>query len=219
MAQEQQSIYAHGKNAGIMTHRVYGGVRIFLTGLYFGTLIPMVNELVLCVLAWCKAGELPNLTDLCSAAFLMAWSPIAFGYSAFLAGMLFAVLLSLFKNKVIACLVAPVVCVVLTVIDMRQYVYVENNVAYYLSATMQWVSSVNAGILGMFFAVLACTVLKSIFMPLQLLDLNAAQDVEEAEEVRQQPCASRDHLSHSKHFSGSRVAQFLQHCKQVKKAV
>lgn len=163
--EEHQSLYAYKANAGIITRGLYGIVRFGLTALYFGILIPMLNELMLCLVSWYQVGTMPTLTDLGSAAFMMVWSPIAFGMPAFLAGLVFALLVTVFKRGVLACLITPVICVALTVFYMSGYTHMEMNVLYYLSTTMQQVSSVSAGLFGLLLSVLACTVLKSFFMP------------------------------------------------------
>ena len=204
MVQERKSLYAHEEDAGVVTRGLYGGVRIFLTGLYFGILIPMLNELVLCVLSWCRAGGLPNSTEFISAVFMVVLSPIAFGYVVFVAGLVFGILAGLFKSRTVACLVAPVVCVVLTLVFMKQYVYVENDMAYYLSGTMQWVSSVNAGVFGLLLAVLACTGLKRFLMPWRSSSPEVVRDVNEVKNNKKQHVSvGRFHGS-----SGKRVVWF-----------
>ncbi|MGL4667200.1 MAG: hypothetical protein ACRCWR_04655, partial [Saezia sp.] len=165
MTGQQTSLYAYsGKNFAVI-RGFYTVMRFALTSLYFGILIPMLNELVLCIVSWFKAGEVPSLTDFVTAAFMTAWSPIAFGAPALAAGLVFALLVTVFRHRTVACLVTPVVCVALTVFYLGQYVHVENNMTYHLSATMQRISAIDAALFGLLLSVLASTVLKSFLMP------------------------------------------------------
>lgn len=165
MNEQSQSLYACKSNKSLLLQGMYNIFRFFLTGVYFGILIPMLTEIVLCLLAWSQAENAITFTDIGSAILMTLWSPIAFGFPAFLSGLAFAVFATLFKNRLLLCLTTSLIAAGLTAYFLRQYSYAENNIIYHISSTMLYMSVACSFLWSVLFSLLACTTFSVFFMP------------------------------------------------------
>ena len=161
----QESLYAYAINASFVRRFALDFARIVFTALCFGVVLPMLNELLLCVYSWVQADEWPHINALISSIFLVAWAPIAFGLPALFTGLFFAVLLTCLKCRITVCIFTSAFAAIATILYMRQYSYVDEDVLYQLSVGMQNLSSINTGLLALISSVLACSALKKYFMP------------------------------------------------------